>query len=275
MNAIKFAVCNEIFEGWNLEKIFKYVSSLGYDGVEIAPFTISDDVRKIDEHTRRSIREGAKRFGLEIAGIHWILRGVKDVHLTSPHPSIRAKTEEYIKSLVDFCSDIGGRVIVFGSPAQRSIPPGVAFEDAWNWAVEILRRCSEYAGERDVIICMEPLRKNLTNFINTVDEALKLINDVDRPEFKLILDVYAMTGVDEPIEKQIEKGGSHLAHFHANDDNMGGPGFGTADYKSVVRGLRKIGFEGYVSVEILRREENPAEAVRISIENLRRFFGEY
>lgn len=275
MDAIKFAVCNEIFEGWNLEKIFKYVSSLGYDGVEIAPFTISNDVRRISEYARRSIRGEAKKFGLEIVGIHWILKGVKDVHLTSPDFSIRMKTEEYVKNLVDFCSDIGGRVIVFGSPSQRSIPPNVALKDAWNWAVEILRKCSEYAGQHDVIICMEPLRKNLTNFINTVDEALKLINDVGRPEFKLILDVYAMTGVDESIEKQIEKAGSHLAHFHANDDNMGGPGFGAADYKSVVRGLRKIGFKGYVSVEILRKEENPAEAVKISIENLRRFFSEY
>jgi sugar phosphate isomerase/epimerase len=272
---IKFAVCNEIFEGWSLKQVFKYISELGYEGVEIAPYTIAEKVTDVDRKVRESIKEDAERFGLDIVGIHWILRGVSGVHLTSPDPNVRERTESYLRALVDFCSDIGGRIIVFGSPAQRNIPEGVDLTDAWKWAVNILKRCSQYAEQRGVYICIEPLRRDTTNFINTVDEAIKLIEDVSCRNFKLVLDVYAMTGVKEPVDRQIEKGGKYLMHLHANDENMGGPGFGSADYEAIVRGLRKIGFEGYVSVEILRREENPAEAVRISLENLKRFFRKY
>ncbi|MEM2739630.1 MAG: sugar phosphate isomerase/epimerase family protein [Candidatus Bathyarchaeia archaeon] len=275
MSMPRFAVCNEVFERWSLKQVFEYVSRVGYDGVEIAPYTIAEKVTDIDRRVRRSIREDAESFGLDIAGIHWVLRGVSGVHLTSPDPTVRGRTESYLKALIDFCSDIGGRVIVFGSPAQRSIPRGVDSMDAWMWAVDIFRRCSQYAEQRGVYICIEPLRRDMTNFINTVGEAIRFIEDVGHPNFRLILDVYAMTGVDEPIDRQIERGGAYLMHFHANDDNMGGPGFGSADYRAVVRGLRGIGFKGYVSVEILRKEEDPAEAVRVSIENLKRFFREY
>jgi sugar phosphate isomerase/epimerase len=275
MSMVKFAICNEVFEGWNLKQVFKYISELGYEGVEIAPYTIAEKVTDIDERVRKSIKEYAEKFGLDIVGIHWVLRGVSGVHLTSPDRSVRDRTESYLKALVDFCSDIGGRIIVFGSPIQRSIPEGVNSIDAWKWAVDIFRNCSQYAEQRGVYICIEPLRRDMTNFINTVDEAIKLIEDVGCRSFKLALDVYAMTGVREPIDRQIEKGGKHLMHLHANDDNMGGPGFGSADYRAVVRGLRKIEFKGYVSVEILRKEENPDETVRISLKNLKKFFREY
>jgi len=275
MSMPRFAVCNEVFEGWSLRRVFEYVSSIGYNGVEIAPFTIASRVTDVDKDTRRSIRNDAESFDIEIVGIHWVLRGVEGVHLTSPYSNVRERTESYLRALIDFCSDLDGKIIVFGSPAQRSIPEGVNHADAWRWAADIFRKCSMYAEQYDVYICIEPLRKGMTNFINTVDEAIKLIEDVNHPNFRLILDVYAMTGADEPIDRQIEKGGRYLMHFHANDDNMGGPGFGSADYRAVVRSLRKIGFKGYVSVEILRREEDPAGAVKISIENLKRFFAEY
>lgn len=274
MGIPRFAVCNEVFEGWSLRQVFEYVSRVGYNGVEIAPYTIAERVTDIDRRMRRSIREDSESFGLDIVGIHWVLRGVSGVHLTSPDPNVRDRTESYLKALIDFCSDIGGRIIVFGSPAQRSIPRSIDPMDAWMWAVGIFRRCSDYAEQHNVYICIEPLRRESTNFINTVDEAIRLIEDVGHPNFRLILDVYAMTGVDEPLDRQIEKGGVYLTHFHANDDNMGGPGFGSADYRAVVKGLRNVGFKGYVSVEILRREEDPAEAVRVSLENLKRFFRE-
>lgn len=275
MSTPRFAVCNEIFEGWSLKQIFECASRIGYEGIEIAPYTIAERVTDISRKTREAIREEAGSFGLDVIGIHWVLRGVRGVHLTSPDRIVRERTEAYLRALIDFCSDIGGRIIVLGSPHQRSIPEGVDPKGAWRWAVEIFKRCSMYAEQHNVYICIEPLRREMTNFINTVDEAVWLIEEVSSPNFRLILDVYAMTGTNEPIDRQIEKGGAYLMHFHANDDNMGGPGFGSADYKAVVRGLRSIGFKGYISVEILRREENPAWAIKMSLENLKKFFREY
>ena len=99
-----------------------------------------------------------------------------------------------------------------------------------------------------------------------------MIEDVNHPNFRLILDVYSMSGVKTPIREQICAGSKYLSHFHANDDNKGGPGFGSVDYGEIVEALKDIGYEGYVSVEILKDEPNPIEAARLSLKNLKRFF---
>jgi len=70
--AIKFAICNEVFQGWRLEDAFAFVKDVGYDGVEIAPFTLAERVEQIPLEERKRIRELAEKFGLEIVGLHWL-----------------------------------------------------------------------------------------------------------------------------------------------------------------------------------------------------------
>lgn len=269
---IRFAICNELFKDWLFEDICRYVSKLGYQAIEIAPFTLADDVRSIDKAKREGLRRTVSRYGLEVAGLHWLLVKPEGLHINHPNPEVRLKTVDYLKALAVFCGDLGGRVMVFGSPMQRKILPGVPYEDAWDWTVESFREASEYALDYGVLICIEPLRKELTNFITTVEDALKLIEDVNRPNFRLILDVYFMSGTGRPIRDQILLGSKYLSHVHANDDNRGGPGFGSVDYKEVAEALKEVKYQGYVSVEVLREEEDPGRVARISLENLKRFF---
>lgn len=270
---MRFSICNEIFQGWDLERIFEYASRLGYDGVEIAPFTLCSDVRKVNTEERRKIREAASSHNLQIPGIHWALVTPKGLHITHPKESVRRFTQEYLCELVKFNSDIGGKVIVFGSPQQRNILNGVSEERAWNLASTFFHNCSKFAEDYDITIAIEPLARHLTNFINTSEEALKLIKEVNHPNFKLILDVYSMTDEEKPIEEIIRGAGSYLVHFHVNDDNERGPGFGGANYHSVVGALKEIGYKGFVSVEVFDFSQGPEEIAEGSLENLRRFWG--
>ena len=269
---VRFAICNELFKGWSFEEVCRYVAELGYEAVEIAPFTLTDDVRRFSRSKREEIRRIVSRYGLEVTGLHWLLVKPEGLHINHPDPSVRRRTVEYLKELAKFCGELGGRVMVFGSPKQRDVLPGVSFEDAWEWAVEGFKECCEYASNYGVTICMEPLRRELTNFVNTVEEAVRLIEHVNHPNFRLILDVYSMSGVGKPIGDQIRAGAKYLSYLHANDDNKGGPGFGSIDYREVVKALHDIGYEGYVSVEVLRDEPDPAEVARVSLETLKRFF---
>lgn len=271
---VKFSICNELFENWSLERTLECIATLGYNGVEIAPFTIAESVRRIGHPIRRRIAKLAIDRGLEVAGIHWIMLGPKPLHLTSKDAEVRLRTRSYLKDLVEFCGDIGGKVVVFGSPDQRRIPMEAGFKEAWNWAVEAFRECAEHASKHDVKICIEPLRKQATNFINTVDEALMLISDVAHPNFRLTLDAYALAGEEKPMDSLILDGRNYLEHFHANDNNKRGPGFGNLDYEKVANALKRIEFKGFVSVEIFTREPNPEEAARLSIRNLKSFFSE-
>jgi len=107
---MKFAICNEIFQGWELEKQFETAAEVGFDGIEIAPFTMADSVLKIDAEQRRRIRELSKQYGVEVVGIHWLLAGTSGYHVTDPDPEVRARTREYLKELVRFGVEIGGAV---------------------------------------------------------------------------------------------------------------------------------------------------------------------
>ena len=270
---MKYSICNEIFQDWDVERIFKYISNVGYDGVEIAPFTISNNVRKVNAEERRKIRKVASAYGIEIVGIHWVLVGPKGLHLTSPDEKVRRSTQEYICELVKFNSDIGGRVLVFGSPKQRNITKGVNPDTAWNYAKQIFSECSQFAEDYSVTIVLEPLRRQMTNFINTAEEAIKLVKAVNHPNFKLMLDVYSMTDEEKPYEKIIRSSKSYLAHFHANDTNKRGPGLGDADYYSIAKALDGIRYNGFISVAVFTFAPGPKAIAEGRLEHLKRFFG--
>src|SRR5688500_2173614 len=136
---MKFGICNETFKDWKLEDIFAYCARIGYDAVEVAPYTISKYVTEISVTERQRIRAAAAHAGIAISGIHWVLVQAEGMHLTSPDASTRERTAKYFCDLVDFNADIGGKIIVVGSPKQRSLLPGVTQEEAWNWATDVFR----------------------------------------------------------------------------------------------------------------------------------------
>lgn len=271
---MKTSICNEIFEGWSLEDTFRYISNLGYDGVEIAPFTISDDVRKVGREERARIRESAASCGLEVVGIHWLLTKPEGLHISHPDEAVRRMTMLYLRELVRFTSEIGGRVMVFGSPKQRNILEGVPPEKAWEYAVETFRDCSSLAEDFGVILAIEPLPKWTTNFINTAEEAIRLIEEVSNPNFRLHLDVFGMLDEGRPLDEIIRESRGYLAHFHVNDDNGLGPGFGGVDYGPIMEALRDIGYDGYLSVEVFDFSPGPEVIASRSLENLKRLLGE-
>ncbi|HEX3800429.1 MAG TPA: sugar phosphate isomerase/epimerase family protein [Verrucomicrobiae bacterium] len=269
---MKFAICNEIFQDWKLDDAFAYAAKAGYDAVEIAPFTIAKSVANISAAERRRIRELAAQNNIAICGIHWVLVQAEGMYLNHTDASIRSRTSKYFCDLVDFCADLGGKVIVVGSPKQRNRLPGVTVEQAWELATETFRDSVHRARSREVTICLEPLSPAETDFINTVAEAIRFAQQFASPHFQIILDVKAMCSESAPIPQIIRESSRHFAHFHANDKNLKGPGFGEVDFKPIAAALKEVGYKGYVSVEVFKFEEGPEVIATKSIEYLRRTF---
>jgi len=269
---MNFAICNEIFRDWKLEDIFAYAAKIGYQAVEIAPFTIADSVLIISEMQRRDIREAAARHGIAIAGLHWLLVKPEGLYLTDPRVEMQIKTSDYFCALVDFCADIGGKVMVLGSPKQRNLQPGVSPEAGRTYAKATLREPVRRAEERGVTICLEPLSPAETNFINTATEAIAFTQQLSSPNFKIILDVKAMCSESKPIPQIIRESWPHFAHFHANDKNLKGPGFGDVDFKPIAAALREVGYSGFVSVEVFNFDEGPEAIASRSLDYLRKTF---
>jgi sugar phosphate isomerase/epimerase len=149
---------------------------------------------------------------------------------------------------------------------------GVSREEAWAWALEAFGESLRVAEERQVTICCEPLSPAETNFLNTAAEAIRFVQQLDSPNFKIILDVKAMCSEDKPIPQIIRESWPHFAYFHANDKNLKGPGFGEVDFGPIAAALGEAGYKGYVSVEVFNFDEGPEVIASRSIEYLREKF---
>ena len=269
---MKFGICNEIFRDWKIDDTFAHCARLGYDAVEIAPFTLAKYVTDIPAAERARIRDAAARAGIAISGIHWVLASTEGLYLTSPEAAVRARTADYMCALVEFCADLGGKSIVVGSPKQRSLLPGVTSAQAWDWATGVFRPAVQLAERRGITICLEPLPLDDTDFINTAADAIRFTHGLPSPNFKVILDVRAMSHESKPIPQIIRESRGEFAYVHANDKNLKGPGFGPVDFIPIAAALKEVGYDGMVSVEVFKFDEGPEAIAARSLEYLRRVF---
>ncbi len=148
-----------------------------------------------------------------------------------------------------------------------------ASQRAWDWAAATFRDSVKRAEDRGVTICIEPLSPAETDFINTAAEAIRFTREFASPNFQTILDVKAMCSEPTAIPQIIRESWPHFAHFHANDKNLKGPGFGDVDFKPIAAALKEVDYAGYVSVEVFKFEEGPEVIASKSIEHLRKCFG--
>ena len=153
----QFCKCNETFVDWPQDKIAKFVADCGYKAIEIAPFTISQFVTDVPKKRREKIRRAYEDANLQVAGLHWILSKTEGFHLTSPDKKIRKATAQYLCDLAEFCSDLGGDIMIFGSPKQRDLLDGITREQGMAWATEVLKETMPTMDKYGVTIAMEPL----------------------------------------------------------------------------------------------------------------------
>jgi sugar phosphate isomerase/epimerase len=272
MKKIKFSICNEVFENWAIGDVFKFVQETGYDGVEIAPFTLNETVAEISPEQRRAIRQQAEQLGLEIVGLHWLLVSPKGLYINHPDEKVRKATQDYLIQLIHFCGDLGGKRMVVGSPKQRNVMENHSFEETWKWTTEVFDTCMPTAEERGVVLCIEPLDAEQTNFINTAAEGVRLVEEVDHPNFRLMLDTKATIAQGKVMEEEIRTYSRYLVHIHANDVNARGPGFGDVDFAPIAAALKDVDYQGYVSVEVFDFKPDPETIARESFRYLKDIF---
>lgn len=270
----RFAICNETFRDWPFEKAFGLAAECGYKGVEIAPFTISNYVTDVPAGRRRRIRRQLEKAGLEMVGLHWLLARTEGLHLTSPDADVRKKTAAYLGDLAEFSAELGGNLLVFGSPKQRNLLPGVGRAKAMELAAEVIEGAMPRLEASDVVLAMEPLAPGATDFLNTAADAIELVERVDSPRCRMILDCNAMSTESTPMPELIHRSRAHLAHFHANDPNKQGPGFGKLDFVPIFKALQAIDYGGWVSVEVFNYAPGPERLARESIQYMRKCLAE-
>lgn len=266
---MRYAICNETFLDWPLARACDFAAACGYTGLEVAPFTLGRLATDVGPRAREDVRRTIARAGLECVGLHWLLAKTEGFHVAHPDPDVRSHTVTYLEALAHLCRDLGGRVMVFGSPKQRSLLPGTTPTQAVDHLVETFTRLLPTLESTDTLVALEPLSPVETDVLTTAAETCRLIERIGSPHVRLLLDVKAMASEAIPIPEIIAASGPHLAHFHANDVNLQGPGFGTVDFRPIFAALDRIHYAGWTSVEVFDYAPGVERLVKQSIDYMR------
>lgn len=266
---MKFAICQELFVDWDWERQCRFMAETGYTGIEVAPFTLAPRITEVSAGRRQELRTIAEAHGLTICGLHWLLAKTEGLHLTTPDSAVRKATSQYVIDLGNACADLGGTVMVFGSPLQRNLIDGTTREQAMERAADVFRAAMPALADRGVKLALEPLTPKETNFLNTCAEAVELMRMVDHPNIVLHQDVKAMLSEASPIPELIAQFADVTGHFHVNDDNLLGPGMGRTDYHPIFEALLRTGYSGWVSVEVFDYSPGAEHIARESLRYMR------
>ena len=259
---MKIALCNEVLAELDFKRQCQYASMLGYDGLEVAPYTLSADPGALSEKELLGYRACANDEGIAITSLHWLLLAPEGLSIVDPDPRIRQRTLDLMHRLVDQCALLGGTVLVHGSPGQRLLERNGDRERA----EEYFAAAGERAADAGVTYCVEPLASRETNFINTVSEAVELVRRLDRPGLKTMLDTSAAANTETESPAQLLETwlpSGLIAHIQVNDRNRRGPGQGHDRFKGVVECLCRSGWEGTIAVEpFIYEPDGPTTAAR-------------
>lgn len=266
---MKYAICNETFEGWDHARVCGRIAEFGYTGLEVAPFTLASRITDVTAARRSELRKQAAAAGVKIIGLHWLLAKTEGFHLTSADAATRKRTGEYLAELSHAAADLGGDILVLGSPFQRNLPDDMTREQGEANAIDTLRYCLPALEKDRVYLCLEPLTPAETNFMTSAAEGVALARKLAHPYVKLHLDVKAMSVEAAPTAEVIRANRDYMHHFHANDPNKRGPGFGEVDFKPIFQALKDVNYTGWVSVEVFDYSPDPDTIARESIRYMR------
>lgn len=269
---LKQAICNEAFEGWDFGESCKAIRKAGYEGIEIAPFTLGEDPALVPPARRRELRAIMAAEGLEFVGLHWLMVAPKGLHVTTPDDELRAKSWLHIRNLVDLCADLGENgIMVFGSPFQRATTGGATVEEATGRYVDGLTEVAPHAAARGVTILVEALPKAQCDVVRTLDEAAAIVNEINSPGVRTMFDTHNAVDEVEPHAALVARHYDLIRHVHVNEMDGKHCGMGGYDFKPVLRALLERDYQRWVSLEAF---DFSFGAERIANESLRYLEGE-
>lgn len=248
---MKISLCNEVLADHDFPRQCELAKQMGYDGLEVAPATLSSEPHLLSAARRSEFRRIAEDHGVPVTGLHYLLRAPEGLSITATDAAVRARTVDVIRRLIALSHDLGGTMIVHGSPAQRRLEPGHE-DDGRRYGVECWAAIARDAEAAGITYCVEPLHQPDANFVNTVEEAAAIVRQIGSPAVRTMIDcsaasIFEKQTVPELIRQWMPSG--LIAHMHFNDPNRRGPGDGTLRFGPIVSALREAGYKGNASIE--------------------------
>ena len=265
----RHSICNEAFEKWPFAGACKAIRKIGYTGIEIAPFTLSESPTDVTPAERREYRDIMQSEGLAFVGLHWLMVSPKGLHVTTPDAALRARSWQHIRDLIDLCADLGpGGVMVFGSPKQRATTGGLSREQATRNYIDGLASVAPQAAGRGVTVLVEALPIDQCNVILTLEEAAGIVREIDSPGVRTMFDVHNAINEVQPHAELVDQWFDDIRHVHVNELDGKHCGAGTYDFKPVFATLARRGYRGWISLEAFDFTPGPEALAEASLRHL-------
>jgi sugar phosphate isomerase/epimerase len=269
---MRISLCNEVIGEFDFVAQCALARKFGYDGIEIAPFTLSDDPPRLTPAQRSEFRIVAADHGLAITSLHYLLRAPAGLSITSADEAQRNRTIEVMRNLCTFAADLGAKILVHGSPDQRRLATDTD-EDGRKRGIESFASVADAAASSGVIYCIEPLSRDQTAFVNTIEEATDIVRQIGYPSIKTMLDCSsaALTeseSVPNLIRRWLPTG--VIAHVHFNDPNRRGPGDGALDFGPILKALKDVNYQGDAAIEPFIYEPDGPTCAQRGIAHIRK-----
>ena len=265
---LRFAICNETFEKAPFAEACRTARRAGFDGIEIAPFTLGPDPSTLSSVTLRECRKAMADEGIRFAGLHALLNAPAGLHVTTPDDAVRTKSWNLIRHLVDHCASLGGGVMIFGSGKNRNVLPGDTPAAALARFRDGLESVAPHAAARKVTILVEPLAPHLSNLINTLEQSVALVERINHPAIRTMFDTHNAAAETLPHAEALRKYLPWIRHVHLNEMDGRRPGLGSYHFGPILQTLVENHFPYWVSVEVFNFAEG-GEA--IATESMRVF----
>ncbi len=241
-----------VFTG-GISEHLRSIADLGYDAIEL-------HVSNPASLDRKALRKELDSYGLGISQVGPGLSYTQDgLSWTDPDLDVRKRAIQRIKDHIDFCSEYGAALAIGGIRGACKGADAAESARLQQLVIDSTRECARYAEGTSVILGIEPINRYETSYLLTVQDVLEFIEKIDSPAVGVLADTFHMNIEDVSIIDSIKQAGKRLAHIHLSDSNRWAPGFGHLDIPACVQALKDIGFERYISFEVLPKP-SPAEA---------------
>lgn len=267
MHEFRHATCNEAFQDYDFRHACELIRSIGYTGIEIAPFTLASDPMDLTIEQRKEYRRIITGEGLTFVGLHWLMVSSKPLHVTTADADLRTRSWEYVKNLIDLCADLGpGGVMVFGSPKQRSSTPGTTPPEATKRWRDGLAHVAPHAEARGVTILPEALPSSQSDVVCTLEEAVHIVREIGSPAIQTMFDTHNAEDETQNHAELVERHFDVIRHVHVNEMDGRHPGTGDYNFLPIFDVLRRKQYSGWISLEAF---DFSCGAERLARESLR------
>ncbi|MCK4828794.1 sugar phosphate isomerase/epimerase [bacterium] len=244
--------------GGDFERNAEFIAELGFDGAELS-------IMNVGQVDTKKIRKIAERYQLAIpaigSGRYYAQHGLS---LSTSDSGIRKKATDSVKESLRVAAELNSQFIIGIAQGKNER----SYEEGFTHLKESLLECAKVAEQLDVQILLEAVTRYLPVIIKTIEEGIRMIDEVGSPSVKLLADTHHMNIEERSITESIRQAKGYLAHVHFSDSNRLAPGQGHIDFYKIAEALRDIGYEGFVSAEI-QPEPDPSTAARLTIELIR------